>query len=162
MFLHELDCPGKYRHFRPMVSRISGFLLCVLSFSACSRDAQKVDAPADALSSAIGRASSVSIYMISRTEQYDYDVGRLRSEASVVMVRRCGGDCAHLFAPIVKHLRDAVEVRCSKGQQDVLIEAGMVQLIYSHSGRSIEFSGRCYFNGRSVKDVIKSIDLIYG
>lgn len=136
------------------------FFFCLLA--SCANAGDGGDQAAAGLTAELKGVTYVSIYMLSRTEQYDYSPDMLKKQASLAIIRRCGGNCDRLFLPVINHLRGATRSNCQKGQQDILIEVGAAtRVFYSHSGRSIEFAGRCYFTRRSVAKVIKDIDFIF-
>lgn len=113
------------------------------------------------LSHELQRSSSVSIYYVSRTGEYSYSPQQIRDKSSLLIKRQCGSDCSRLMNPIVQHLQEAILSNCQTGQQSVLVEVdGQPSLVYSHSGRSVQYKGKCYFNKNNVRNSIKESDII--
>lgn len=117
------------------------------------------ESAANRLSHALVDARFVELYFVSKTGGYDYSPVEIRRVASVRLRRECGRDCANLMAPVVSHLRNARGGGCQRGQQDVLIDLGDdAHILYSYSGRTIEYQGRCYFNPEGVRGILRSIE----
>jgi hypothetical protein len=66
------------------------------------------------------------------------------------------------MADVVAHLGGSIPATCQEGQENLLIETGSgLEITYSHSGRSIEFEGQCYFNETGIDRTIKSVGFLF-
>ena len=137
-----------------------GFLLagCTPAVQA-GKDAQ---AAADHLAQALENTNSVSFYFVSRTGDYSLRGDEFKAESAIEVHRRCGADCKEFMRRVIRHLESGTLATCMPGQQNVLIEVGgAASLLYSYSGRMIEYSGKCYFNEKSIDSTIRSSSFIF-
>jgi len=135
------------------------FLAFILLFICCSAASlpQGSDA-ANEIKSALASNKHVRLYFVSRTETYNWEGDKFKSEAGLIVYRGCGSNCANLMGAVVKHLYAAKRVACNVGQQSMLIEIGEKTLTYSYSSRMIKLDGICYFNANSLSKLdLKSV-----
>ena len=117
---------------------------------------------ADRLATAIGKAHSVDFYFVSRTEEYVLRGQGFKAASSIRIHRECGANCKHFMDRVIVHLRQSAPTRCQPGQEDVLIEPDHgPSLLYSYSGRVIEFEGKCYLNRKGIQAVIQNADFLF-
>ena len=117
---------------------------------------------ADALVSILQRSKSVTFYFLSRSGHYDLLPDRFIRESTIRIERKCGNNCVSFMANVVAHLRESTASNCQVGQQAVMIEVDRgVVLIYSYSGRSIEYEGSCFFNPDGIASVIEKESFIF-
>ncbi|MBS0194661.1 MAG: hypothetical protein JSR34_10470 [Proteobacteria bacterium] len=110
---------------------------------------------ADHLAAAFNNTRSISFYFLSQTDDYSLSATQLKAASTIRIYRACGRDCENYMRDVVVHLKQAVPLKCRSGQQNVLIETGSgVKVLYSYSGRLIEFEGNCYFNQKSVDEIL--------
>lgn len=113
------------------------------------------------LSRELSQSTSVSIYYVHRTGEYSYTPEQIKDGSSVSIMRRCGGNCSRVMDPIVQHLREAISSDCQTGQQTVLVELNRhSSIVYSQSGRSIRYKGKCYFNKTNVEQKIRESEIL--
>jgi len=114
-------------------------------------------------SSELGSADSVSVYFLSRTENYDFGKEDFKEESTVRIFRKCGSNCSSFMKLFVDHLRGSRSVKCGSGQQNILLGFGKGGAVYySYSGRVIEFHGECYVNSRSLNDSLRKAGFPFG
>lgn len=117
---------------------------------------------AQKLASELGQAHSIRFYFISRTEKYSIEGDEFKAKSSLVIYRKCGNNCRQFMVGVIKHLRHAVPINCPQGQQNVLMQIGDIdRVIYSYSGRTIKFNGLCYFNKKSINEIIENGNFIF-
>lgn len=110
----------------------------------------------------IKKSDSVSFYFLSRTGDYSLNAEKFKDSASTKIHRKCAANCPQFMKAVVDHLKQAKSSNCVTGQQDLLVEVGgMASIFYSHSGRMIEFEGRCYFSQRGIGGLVKNSDFIF-
>jgi hypothetical protein len=129
--------------------RIS-FIAAILYSSAAHADALAQRAAVQ-FSSELDAVNSVSVYFLSRTEDYDLGKDDFKDKSAIRIFRKCGSNCSNFMKLFVDHLRDSMSVKCKSGQQDILLEFGKDgTAYYSYSGRIVEFHDECYMNANSL------------
>lgn len=114
------------------------------------------------LEDALRTEKSIAFYFVTRTGKYVLRGEDFKAASTTVINRRCGANCHGFMREVINHLRDSMEVACQSGQETTMIETGNgLVIIYSQSGRSIEFEERCYFNESGVNLIIKSPDFFF-
>lgn len=104
----------------------------------------------------------VVLYFVARTDSYSLNTQEIKHESYLRIYRKCGANCGVLMGKIVSHLKHSTPVRCSQGQQNLLIEIGDNEsLTYSYSGRMINFDGKCFFNKESVNKIVENGSFIF-
>lgn len=137
---------------------------CSLSLFLVALSAQASDATdaASRLAAALQQVHSVSFYFVSRTGNYSLPAERLKASATVKVHRDCGNNCRKFMDAVISHLGQATLAKCLPGQQNALIEMeGEGAILYSYSGRMIEFEEKCYFNSRSINGTVKSTKFLF-
>ena len=138
--------------------------LCFL-FAGCAPLAQAdtgAQVAAGRLANTLEKVNSVSFYFVSRTGNYSLREDKLKTESSIKIYRNCGNNCRRFMDEIISHLGRATLANCSTGQENILIDLGNSEsIIYSHSGRMIEFEGKCYFNEKGIDSTIKSSKFLF-
>lgn len=139
-------------------------LIGLLAFTA-SASAQAhngVHEAADKLTTALQGEEVVSFYFVGRTGTYVLRGSEFKAAATTTIHRRCGANCHGFMRDVIEHLRNSILADCQLGQENVLIETGSGLVItYSHSGRSIEWDGVCYFNESSIDRTVKSSTFLF-
>ena len=139
----------------------TALLLLVLCVTAARADGGQNGA-ASSLAEKLGKVSSVSFYFLSRTGEYDLKTDQFKAQSTIKIYRKCGNNCRQFMNDVVAHLRQARLTKCTSGQQNILIEAGKSAiLLYSYSGRTIEFEGKCYFNRNGIDSTIKRTEFLF-
>lgn len=139
------------------------FLLVSVLASFASPDAEGGSSlAARRLEDALRAEKSVEFYFVARTGDYVLRGEDFKAASTIVINRRCGANCHVFMREVISHLRDSMEVACQRGQETTMIETGNgLVIIYSQSGRSIEFEERCYFNESGVHLIVKSSDFLF-
>ena len=134
-------------------------------FVGCAPLAQAdtgAQAAASHLAATLEKVDSISFYFVSRTENYSFRGEKFKAESSIKIYRNCGNNCRRFMDEIVSHLKHSISANCSSGQQNIMIDLGRSgSIIYSYSGRMIEFDGRCYFNEKGIDSTIKSAKFLF-
>lgn len=114
------------------------------------------------LSAKLENVDHIALYFVAKTDSYSLNTDEIKRESYLRVYRKCGANCGVLMNKIVSHLEHSTPVRCSHGQQNLLIEVGdKGSLIYNHSGRMINFDGKCFFNKESVNKIVESDSFIF-
>ena len=138
------------------------FLLCACALIASAQAGSDVSAAANRLSSALDNAHAVNFYFVSQTEDHELRGEGFKTASSMKIYRACGGNCKRFMDRVIAHLKQALPVACRPGQEDVLIEPDSGRpLLYSYSGRVIEFEGKCYISKKSINSVIRNADFLF-
>ena len=139
------------------------FLIYVFLLISCrSWASDNSTSAADRLADVTRNGEFIKFYLISKTENYSFDSERIRQEATMAIERRCGANCHNFMRDIISHLRDSSEKTCLKGQEVLLVEIdGGHEITYSHSGREINFEGRCYINQDSIFKIVKDTGFLF-
>lgn len=117
---------------------------------------------AASLSAALDHVDRVAIHFVTRTGNYTLRGQAFKDAASLSITRRCGANCNQLMHEVVVHIQTATATTCTPGQENVLVEIGKeTSLLYSHSGRNIEFEGKCYFNPTGIGTIVRQSDFIF-
>lgn len=129
--------------------------------AAASAGAASVEADVDKIERELRETESISFYFVSRTEEYNYDNDRMKSEATVVIRRSCGANCHNFMKPVLARLRNSIRAECVSGQQDLLIEFAGGNLVYSYSGRQVKYGKRCFFSEEGVHDLFRENNFFF-
>jgi hypothetical protein len=114
------------------------------------------------LAASLEKTHSVMIYFMSRTEEYSARTDQLKTNSTTRIYRNCGADCRMFMASLVRHLSQATPSNCLAGQESVLIEMGAEPpILYSHSGKLIEYEGACYVSKENVNRILKSPEFLF-
>ncbi len=105
--------------------------------------------------------TTVSFYFVTRTEGRFTGSGQLKSASSISINRSCGRNCRAFMADVVMHLEESSPTKCSGGRENLLIEFGDINLIYRESGRIVEVNGVCFFNEKSVIDIVRKDEFLF-
>ncbi|MBS0211589.1 MAG: hypothetical protein JSR26_00225 [Proteobacteria bacterium] len=142
-------------------SLVSGFLLIVASASNAQAQSDG-RAAADHLAAALQKVSYINFYFVSVTEDYALRGAQFKAASTTRIYRACGSNCSSYMAEVIAHLKQAVPAKCLPGQENVLIEIGnKMAVLYSYSGRMIQFEGRCYMNKAGINEVIEKPRFIF-
>lgn len=102
------------------------------------------------------KASSVSFYFVSRTGNYVLSDDEVMKEATLRVTRECGNNCASFMRRVIDHLRNARQISCTTGQENLVISTnGGAVLSFSYSGRSLRYGKSCFFTPVGVNSVLK-------
>lgn len=105
---------------------------------------------------------AVSFYFLTRTGEYSFDRKRFKKESTIRVYRSCGNNCRRFMREVITHLSGAAEAECLPGQQNVLIEVGDIEaILYSYSGRMIEFQGKCYFSEEGIDTTVRRTEFLF-
>lgn len=117
---------------------------------------------AETLTSALRGEEMVTFYFVARTGSYVLRGASFKAAATTIVHRRCGANCHNFMSDVIDHLRNSTQAVCQYGQENVLIETGSGLVItYSHSGRSIEWGEKCYFNESGIDRTIKTSAFLF-
>ena len=140
------------------------FIFCV-ACAGCVLPAHgdtRAQVTAGRLTTVLEKADYVSFYFLSRTGTYSLSESRFKKEAGIKIYRKCGSNCRSYMSDVIEHFENSVSAKCLPGQQDVLVELGGIEtILYSHSGRMIEFDGKCFFNEKGIGHVIKRSNFLF-
>lgn len=133
-------------------------VLCVSLFCLPSARADSSSRGASQkLNSSLHEIKHVEIYFLARTGTYSLSFDDFRRDATTRFYRKCGADCKNFMSAVVSHLEKSVAVVCRRGQQVALVDIGEKEtLMYSYSGKIIEYDGQCYLNSVGIDKVIKT------
>lgn len=142
------------------------FTSAILAMAGCAASSAIADTGSQTasahLSEKLRGVSSVSFYFVSRTGDYSLDRNKIKSDASIKIYRKCGGNCAGFMKAVINHLKQSTSSKCLSGQQNALIEIGKeTYILYGHSGRTIEFEDKCYYNDAGVDSIVKNSDFLF-
>jgi hypothetical protein len=137
----------------------SSAVYCALSLGAESASEQAVASVHDSLS----KSEFVTMYFLTRTGSYSYDTEMFKQEASIVIKRKCGNNCAEFLARVLEHLRESTPiVDCQPGQQSALIETeNGDQIVYSYFGQQIKYGALCFFSERRFDSIVKNAEFLF-
>lgn len=142
----------------PIKRLISILLFLGTSISSASANSGAQSA-AEQLAKRLRNEESVSFYFVSKTGTYKLRGDRFKNEASIKIFRRCGSNCHNFMSDVIAHLKSAIPTACSEGQENLAIEtSGGAEIVYSHSGRSIELNNQCFFTKKSTIVSLKTQD----
>src|SRR5690606_35544500 len=128
--------------------------IAVAPAAGCSSTPASPDQAAAFVESQLRSVSAVDFYFLSQTEEWNYTPDEVAAKSTIRVHRTCGGNCHNFMQPVLDHLRAARPIKCTSGQEDVLIRAQPgVELVYSLSGRQIRLGDSCYFNDKSIRNV---------
>ena len=145
---------------------VAVLLTILVALGACAKQqppeaTTQVGALAE-LHTGLERADRVSIYFVKMTDEPNFTVPEFIKQAGVSVVRRCGANCANKMRAVLEHFRAAEPVKCRAGDQNVVILVDKLPpLIYSRGGHFIEFRNKCYFNQKSINDLLETSDFIF-
>lgn len=151
-----------HEHSRMLTKSI---LYCIILLATLPVAAGADDEPAKAatdLLEKIRRSDHFTLYIVTRTEKYSLSVDEIKSSSSIKIDRKCGANCTNVMSQVISHLKHSTQTQCQNDQQNILIEIGDIgEITYSHSGRMINFDGRCFFNKKSINNVIENSNFIF-
>lgn len=132
----------------------------LLSGAACATSAAAE--AASRLARVANEIDNISIYWVSRTENYSLEGDKFKEASSIQFSRKCGANCRRLLGPVLEHLSRASSAKCTPGQQNVALYLGdKVSIIYSYSGRLIKVNNDCYFNETGVNAILKNPQFLF-
>lgn len=133
----------------------------VISVSS-AESGQSAQAMADRVANALRKTNSVSFYFVSRTGNYVLRTEQIKDEAALSITRLCGSNCHNLMDSVVSHIANSTPVKCSHGQENILISIGNeLRIVYSNSGRVIRVEDFCYISNIGVDKIIKNSDFMF-
>lgn len=136
-------------------------LIFTIFLAACEHSSLADSPHAEALYLSLSKAEKINFYFVSRTGEYDFDSVKFRNEATITVFRSCGANCTNLMSEVINHLRESTLAECQSGQQNVLITWDKQQIIYSYSGRFIRFNGVCFYNEKSINDIVEQSQFFF-
>ena len=137
-------------------------LALVIPMASCSAVELTPAQKGQELASSLRDVQAVQFYFFSRTGDWSYTVDEIINRASIKVNRKCGANCHNFMEPVVAHLRDARAIDCMSGQQDALIRGKTGHdLIYSYSGRHIQYGNQCFFNDTGIMKVVAGTSMLF-
>lgn len=150
------QCRNLWRSIAAGLSALLAGATWAAAVDGSGRGDKDAAAATDRLRGALAHVSSVSFYFYSSTGKYSLSAEKLRSGSSVFVRRGCGGNCENFMREVLEHLEAARGTDCPQGQENILIDVGPLSVVYSNSGRTIKFDGRCFFNSENVAEILKA------